>query len=158
MVLSSPVKLLNNHGNSFFLRLQQSVPAMTWQSSQKCGCPSTILYSWDEVLMFLCCAPLSPHILSCVFPHNILPAVLWNIQLQTSNMQQRGFFGQQWTLTTPPTNSFHPQCLINFGSRVELVSIPEVIGRERPWTGHQSSAGPHRDKRHKPPFSLTVLT
>ena len=80
--------------------------------------PSTIVYSWDEVLMVVCCACFSPRIVLCVpinqlncsfiRPQNILPEALWNIQMLFCELQMcsNDFFGQQWLLPwCPPMNT-----------------------------------------------------
>ena len=79
--------------------------------------PSTILYSWEEVLMLVCCAFFSPHIVLCVpskqlncsfvCAQNILPVALWNIQEHpTSKLQtwSNDFFWQWLILWCPPMN------------------------------------------------------
>lgn len=79
--------------------------------------PSTLFHSWDEVLILMCCAICSPHIVLCVpttqpnlvfiCQQNILPVLLWNIKFSFADFKHAAmvFFGlQQLPLWSPPMN------------------------------------------------------
>ena len=72
--------------------------------------------------MLVCCAFFSPHLVLCVpskqlnfsfiYPQNILPVALWNIQMHFRKLQtcSNVFFGQQW-LPFVVSSHEHHSCL-----------------------------------------------